>query len=152
MPLYGDKMDITLYKNNSEKNKINKSLSNGVTITGALRNESNVVNPVIIINIDNPTLYNYAHIPIFSRYYFITDYVSLRTGIWQLNLKSDVLMSFKTSILNSNALIQNTESVGKSSYLTGSNWVNNCKTKTDIVSFSNGLLNDGEFILITAGG
>lgn len=152
MPLYGGNMDITLYKNNSEKNKINKSLSNGVTITGSLRNESNVVNPAIIINIDNPTPYNYAYISLFSRYYFITEYVSLRTGIWQLNLKSDVLMSFKDSILNSRALIQNTESVGKSNYLTGSNWVNNCKTKTDIVSFSNGLLSDGEFILITAGG
>lgn len=153
MPCFiGDSMDITLYKNNSEKNKINKNLSNGHTLTGTLRNESNVVNPTIIINIDNPTSYNYAYIPMFGRYYFITDFVSLRTGIWQINLKSDVLMSFKDSILNSRALIQNTQSVGKSNYLSGSNWVNNCKTKTDIIPFSNGLLNDGQYILITAGG
>ena len=145
-------MDITLYKNNSEKNKISKSLSNGHTLTGTLRNESNVVNPTIIINIDNPTSYNYAYIPMFGRYYFITDFVSLRTGIWQINLKSDVLMSFKNSILSSRALIQNTQSVGKSNYLSGSNWVNNCKTKTDIIPFSTGLLNDGQYILITAGG
>ena len=145
-------MDITLYKNNSEKNKISKSLSNGHTLSGTLRNESNVVSPTIIINIDNPTSYNYAYIPMFGRYYFITDFVSLRTGIWQINLKSDVLMSFKGPILNSRALIQNTQSVGKSNYLSGSNWVNNCKTKTDIIPFSNGLLNDGQYILITAGG
>lgn len=153
MPCFiGDSMDITLYKNNSEKNKISKNLSNGYTLTGTLRNESNVVNPTIIINIDNPTLYNYAYIPMFGRYYFITDFVSLRTGIWQINLKSDVLMSFKDSILSSKALIQNTQSVGKSNYLSASNWVNNCKTKTDIIPFSNGLLNDGQYILITAGG
>lgn len=145
-------MDITLYKNNSEKNKIRKNLSNEHTLSGTLRNESNVVNPAIIINIDNPTVYNYVYIPMFGRYYFITDYVSMRTGIWQINLKSDVLMSFKDSILNSRALIQNTQSVGKSDYLNGSNWVTNCKTKTDIISFSNGLLNNGEYILITAGG
>lgn len=145
-------MDITLYKNNSEKNKIRKKLSNEHTLSGTLRNESNVVNPAIIINIDNPTVYNYVYIPMFGRYYFITDYVSMRTGIWQINLKSDVLMSFKDSILNSRALIQNTQSVGKSDYLNGSNWVTNCKTKTDIISFSNGLLNNGEYILITAGG
>ena len=148
----GDNMEITLYKNNSEKNKISKSLSNGHTLSGTLRNESNVVSPTIIINIDNPTSYNYAYIPMFGRYYFITDFVSLRTGIWQINLKSDVLMSFKDSILGSRALIQNTQSVGKSDYLNGSNWVTNCKTKTDIISFSNGLLNDGQYILITAGG
>lgn len=145
-------MDITLYKNNSEKNKIRKNLSNGHTLSGTLRNESNVVNPAIIINIDNPTVYNYVYIPMFGRYYFITDFVSLRTGIWQINLKSDVLMSFKDSILSSRALIQNTQSVGKSDYLNGSNWVTNCKTKTDIIPFSNGLLNDGQYILITAGG
>lgn len=145
-------MNIVLCENKSEKNKINKSLTSGVTLSGNLRNESNVVNPTIIVNTDNPTIYNYAFIPAFNRYYYITDYISIRTGIWQLNLKSDVLMSFKDSILNSSALINKTESVGKNNYLSGNNWVNNCKTKTDIISFSNGLLNDGQYILITAGG
>lgn len=145
-------MNIVLCENKSEKNKINKSITPGVMLSGTLRNESNVVTPSIVINIDNPTIYNYAYIEDFKRYYFITDYISIRTGIWQLNLKSDVLMSFKDSILNSKSLINKTESVGKNNYLSGNNWVNNCKTKTDIISFSNGLLNDGQYILITAGG
>ena len=143
---------MRLCVNNSEKNKINKSLTAGVTLSGTLRNESNVVTPSIIINIDNPTIYNYAYIEDFKRYYFITDYISLRTGIWQINLKSDVLMSFKDSILASNVLINSTETTGKNNYLSGSNWVSNCKAKTDILTFSQGLLNDGQYILITAGG
>ena len=145
-------MNLRLCINNSEKNKINKSLTAGVTLSGTLRNESNVVTPSIIINIDNPTIYNYAYIEDFGRYYFITDYISLRTGIWQINLKSDVLMSFKDSILASNVLINNTETTGKNNYLSGSNWVSNCKAKTDILTFSQGLLNDVQYILITAGG
>ena len=145
-------MNLRLCVNNSEKNKINKSLTAGVTLSGTLRNESNVVNPSIVINIDNPTIYNYAYIEDFKRYYFITDYISLRTGIWQINLKSDVLMSFKDSILASNVLINNTETTGKNNYLSGANWVSNCKAKTDILTFSQGLLNDGQYILITAGG
>jgi hypothetical protein len=145
-------MNLRLCINNSEKNKINKSLTAGVTLSGTLRNESNVVNPSIVINIDNPTIYNYAYIEDFGRYYFITDYISLRNGIWQINLKSDVLMSFKDSILASNVLINNTETIGKNNYLSGSNWVCNCKAKTDILTFSHGLLNDGQYILITAGG
>ena len=144
-------MEIKLRNNNREKNKINKSLTAGITLSGALRNSSNVVTPTIIIDIENPTIYNYAYIPEFKRYYFITDYISVRTGIWQINLKSDVLMSFKDSILASRVLVNNSESSG-SSYLSGENWVTSCKTKTDIVSFSNGLLSDGQFILITAGG
>ena len=145
-------MNIRLCINNSEKNKINKSLTSGITLSGTLRNESNVVNPSIVITIDNPTIYNYAYIPEFKRYYFITDFTSIRTGIWRINLKSDVLMSFKDSILSSRVLISNTESIGKSSYLSGSNWVNNCKSKTDVLTFRSGLLDDGQFILITAGG
>ena len=145
-------MNIQLCSNTSEKNKINKTITTGITLSGSLRNESNVVNPSIIINIDNPTIYNYAYIPEFNRYYFITNYISLRTGMWQINLKSDVLMSFKDSILSSEVLINKTEITGKNNYLSGSNWVNNCKTKTDILTFPHGLLDDGKYILITAGG
>lgn len=144
-------MDIRLCNNNSEKNKINKTITAGITLSGTLRNSSNVVTPTIIINIENPTIYNYAYIPEFKRYYFITDYISVRTGIWQINLKSDVLMSFKDSILASHVLVNKSESHGDN-YLSGSNWVSNCKAKTDIISFSGGLLNDGQYILITAGG
>ena len=147
----GDYMEIRLCNNNSEKNKINKSITAGITLSGTLRNSSNVVTPTIIINIENPTIYNYAYIPEFKRYYFITDYISVRTGIWQINLKSDVLMSFKDSILASRVLVNKSESNGNN-YLSGSNWVSNCKAKTDIISFSGGLLNDGQYILITAGG
>ena len=145
-------MNIQLCSNTSEKNKINKNITSGIILSGSLRNESNVVNPSITINIDNPTVYNYAYIPEFNRYYFITNYISLRTGMWQINLKSDVLMSFKDSILSSEVLINKTETTGKNNYLSGSNWVNNCKTKTDILTFPNGLLDDGKYILITAGG
>lgn len=145
-------MNLRLCVNNSEKNKMNKDLTAGVTLSGTLRSESNVVNPSIVINIDNPTIYNYAYIEDFKRYYFITDYISLRTGIWQINLKSDVLMSFKDSILASNVLINNTETTGKSNYLSGSNWMSTCKAKTDILTFSQGLLTEGQYILITAGG
>ena len=144
-------MDIRLCNNNSEKNRINKSITAGITLSGALRNSSNAVTPTIIINIENPTIYNYAYISEFKRYYFITDYISVRTGIWQINLKSDVLMSFKDSILASRVLVNKSESSGNN-YLSGSNWVSNCKAKTDIISFSGGLLNDGQYILITAGG
>lgn len=145
-------MNLRLCINNSEKNKINKDLTAGVTLSGTLRNESNVVNPSIVINIENPTIYNYAYIEDFGRYYFITDYISLRTGIWQINLKSDVLMSFKDSILASSVLINNTETTGKNDYLSGNQWITNVKNTTNIVNFPNGLNDNGEFILITAGG
>lgn len=145
-------MNLTLYVNVSEKNKIRKNITAGETLSGTLRGESNVVSPVITINHANPTGFNYAYIPDFKRYYFITEMTAVRTGIWSLKFASDPLMSFSEEILNCSAILNETTKTGESRYLPGRNWITSCKTKTDIVSFSNGLLNDGQFILITAGG
>lgn len=145
-------MDITFYINNSEKNKISKNLTNNTHISGTLRNETGVMNPVILIHSVNPTKFNYVYIPEFNRYYFITDMVSIRTDIWQIKLHVDVLMSFKDSLKNVKVILNDSEVEGADNYLTGEQWVTNVKDTTNIVNFPNGLLDNGEYILITAGG
>lgn len=145
-------MDITFYINNSEKNKISKNLTNNTHISGTLRNETGVMNPVILIHSVNPTKFNYVYIPEFNRYYFITDMVSIRTDIWQVKLHVDVLMSFKDSLNNVKVILNDSEVEGADNYLTGEQWVTNVKDTTNIVNFPNGLLDNGEYILITAGG
>lgn len=152
MFIYGVNMEITLYVNNSEVNRIGKNLTNAFTLSGTLREQTNVIEPDILITMGNPTEYNYAYIPLFKRYYFIKDITSVRNGLWRLHLTVDTLETYKNEILNCSCILDETTSTGKSSYLPGRNWVNNCKSKTDIISFSNGLLDNGEFILITAGG
>lgn len=147
-------MDIVLYVNSSEKQAINKTISSSETLTGALRDESSVINPSFLIQHLNPTGYNYCYISEFVRYYFITDIVSVRTNLWRINCTVDVLMSFKTQILNLNVTVSDVSS-GESpdeTYMNGEQWQTTVKTKTDILSFSNGLLDSGEYILITSGG
>ena len=147
-------MDIVLYVNSSEKQAINKTISSGETLTGSLRDESSVINPSFLIQHTNPSAYNYCYIAEFGRYYFITDIVSVRTNLWRINCTVDVLMSFKTQILNLNVTVSDVSS-GESpdeTYMNGEQWQTTVKTKTDIVSFSNGLLDSGEYILITSGG
>lgn len=145
-------MEITLCVNNSEKNKIGKLLSNNNVFFGTLRGETSVTNPVILMEIDNPTIYNYAHIPEFKRYYFITDMISIRKGLWRISMKVDVLESFKTSINEISVILSDSENVGSENYLSSNVWKAKVKEKTDIVNFPNGLLDEGQFILITAGG
>lgn len=145
-------MDITLYTNNSEKNKLDKNLSGAKTFSGKLREESSIVNPSILIQIENPSSFNYAYIPEFKRYYFIIDAVSVRTNIWRLSLHTDVLMSFKDGIKNAPVILTDTESAGATNYLIGEQWKTNAKNTTEIKQFPKGLNTNGEFILITAGG
>lgn len=147
-------MDIVLYVNSSEKQAINKTISSGETLTGALRDESSVINPSFLIQHTNPSGYNYCYISEFGRYYFITDIVSVRTDLWRINCTVDVLMSFKTQILNLDVTVSDVSSgeFPDETYMNGEQWQTTVKTKTDIVTFSNGLLDSGEYILITSGG
>lgn len=145
-------MIIKLYNNSSEKNVVNKVLSNEIMLTGALRFESNIHNPVITIDIAEIIGYNYAYIPDFNRYYFIREVTSVRTGFWRLDMICDVLMSFKESILNSYGIIDHTRETEINSYMRSNIWQTMVKDKTDILNFPNGLLDSGEYILITAGG
>lgn len=145
-------MEITLYVNNSEVNRIGKKLTNVFTLSGTLREQTNVIQPDILITMGNPTEYNYAYIPLFKRYYFIKDITSVRNGLWRLHLTVDTLETYKNEILNCSCILDNTNEIGLDNYLTGGNWVAKVKDKTEIKTFPNGLLDTGEFILITAGG
>ena len=145
-------MNLTLYVNNSEKNKIGKNLTNDFPLSGTLRDVTNIINPVILIELNEISNYNYCYIPDFNRYYFITDITVIRTGLFAISLMVDVLESFQTNIKNLSVILLNTQNVGANNYLPSQVFRNNVKAKTDILNFPNGLNDSGEFILITAGG
>lgn len=142
-------MVITLYNTSSDSNVVHKYVTQVANMEGTLRNESNVVRPRVLIESSTLPECNYAYIPEFSRYYYITEIEAVRNGLFQINLKSDVLMSF--SLMGSTGILQESERV-INPYLPSRGFVKTCKTKTDILQFPSGLLETGEYILITAGG
>lgn len=143
------KMFIDLYNNESPANKINKNITLLRTLTGDLRGETNVVNPIVRVFASTFPNFNYAGIPNFNRYYYLRDLRQVRSGIWELSLESDPLMSFNLSDVA--GVIVEGKNDG-SDYLEHRHFVRNVKTKTNILNFSGGLLENGEYILITAGG
>lgn len=100
---------INLYNNNSEKNKIGKSLTNYGVLTGTLKNECSLTSPEVLVQSDKPILCNYAYIPNFGRYYFVTDVVSVRNNMYILKLKCDVLESFKSKIYKNTAVLERSQ-------------------------------------------
>lgn len=145
-------MDIELYITGSERNCLRKTLQNNVTLTGAIRGESSVIKPSILIEHANPTQYNYCFIPEFNRYYYIDDITSVRTNLWRIDCSVDVLMTYQAQILALDVILQNSTSPDEEHYMNGDIWQRLVKTKTDIINFPNGLLEQGEYILITSGG
>ena len=141
-------MNITLYVNSSEKNKIGKALTTVDVLQGSIKGESSIINPTILIEYDNPTAFNYVYIDAFSRYYFVNDVIVVRNGLLRVSLTVDVLESFAAAILSQNVIIdKNTTDFDL--YLPDENLLTLVKTKTDIINFPSGLLESGEFILIT---
>ena len=101
-------MNIILYQTTSPNNKINKVLANATTLTGELRNETNLVNPEVRVEGMAYKDYNYAYIEAFGRYYFITEYKSLGHNQLVLYMKVDPLMSFQADILATEILLERT--------------------------------------------
>ena len=146
-------MNITFYKNLSEPERMTKNIVNPRTVSGSLRDSSNVINPQFLIEgtpADFPNGYNYAYIQEFERYYFVGDPVSIRNNIVMLPLSVDVLMSFKNEILSNIAIVDKQTASGNY-YLNDGSWMHESREFYTIKSFSNGFNNNGEYILITAG-
>ena len=102
-------MNIQIQQTTSEKNKIGKSISTLFTASGALREGTSIINPVIMISGANiPTLKNanYMHIPDFNRYYFITDIKSVRNGLVEISGHVDVLQTYAGQIRSNSAIIK----------------------------------------------
>ena len=101
-------MTLTLYTNTSEVNAVNKTITELADLTGTLREQSSIIDPVIIVTDCDSYIAsaNYAYIPEFGRYYFINDVTSIRNNFLQLTMHVDVLYSFKDAILTNSAIIE----------------------------------------------
>lgn len=101
---------IKLQRNTSPINKVDKALNLVDTVTGTLRNESNLVDPVILIELDSLPYFNYMTIEEFHRSYFIREIKSVRNKLWEIHAHSDPLMSFKTDFLQNTAVVSRNQS------------------------------------------
>lgn len=144
-------MNITFYKNSSEKEKIGKSLSSGLTLSGNLRDECSITSPSILVEATSLVDYNYCYITEFKRYYFISDIVSVRNNLWRVSLKCDVLESFKSDILNSSCIVNKQQNQSYSNNIDDGSYINRVDSFIEIANYQDGFNSNGEFILLTAG-
>lgn len=104
-------MTLTLFTNLSENNCMDKNLTEITSLTGDLRAESSMIDPVIMIEADADVIaeVNYAYIDEFERWYFVTNIDSVRTGLWRLTMHVDVLYTYAAAIRENYAIIERNE-------------------------------------------
>lgn len=94
--------------NSSENNKMDKTLTEITTISGTLRNETSIIDPVILVEGDITafTGCNYMQIETFERSYFINNIRSIRNGLFEVSGHVDVLSTYKNAIRRNQAIIR----------------------------------------------
>ena len=119
---------------------------------GTLKENTSLINPVIVIDfpITNLTQYNYARIYDFGRYYFITDMVSITHNLTEISMHVDVLMSFRNSIRTNYGIAKRQENDWNLYLNDGSFKTYQYKT-VGTYKFSNGFPSDNDLVLAVAG-
>lgn len=150
-------MEINLFKCTAENHRVNKNqyISNRFAMNGTLRNESSVVDPVIIIEKTNPAKYNYNYMYIaeFNRWYFINDIISVRNNIWEIHAHVDVLYSWYDDLYNMECIIEKSEDFNKSNlYYDDGSFILDTRRNVELKEFPTGFNETGQYILICAGG
>lgn len=79
-----------------------------------IKADCDIINPIIILgnsNVEPESNYNYCYIPIWNRYYFVTNY-TYKNGLWYIHLSVDSLATWKPYIGSSTQYIERAQTGG----------------------------------------
>lgn len=140
-------MELILYHTNDSQNTINKEKTLITTKNINLKQSTNLYQTFLILKNDKATDYskvNYAKM--LSKFYFVSYETIANNNFIKLNLKEDVLETYKDDILNADFDI-----VAKSEIDYTSNVPTSKKVQTKIIK-SNVILADDENIIVQTSG
>lgn len=105
-------MDITLYKNQSSDNTLNKTLNEiSVLRDCKIKTSENIININIILKTDISILdCNYLFISELNKYYFVRNIQVTPQGVYNLSCEIDVLYTYRELIKTLNAVCIETSS------------------------------------------
>ena len=144
-------MNLTFYQNSSDPRKLDKTLSSlGVIENCAMRDVLDVENPTFrVASSALPSAFNYVYCDYTQRFYFTEDPIEIRTGLYDIKCRSDVLANLKTQLRAKTATVTRNENM-RNGYLLDQNYkamaYRECVTK----QFPNAMTSDS-MILITVG-
>lgn len=103
--------NVVLGFNKSEKNRITKTVTTIATVSGILKQDTSIVDPIIVIEkgLTDVVRANYVSIPDFGRKYFITDITSRNGGMVEITCHVDVLSTYASEIKANKAIIRRQE-------------------------------------------
>ncbi len=142
-------MIINLYQNTSPANHVNKTPTQVESLEGTLRSPTSILDPVVVIERNDPTGFNYIGIPAFGRYYYVNGISSENNKLVAISAHVDVLMSYANQIQDFDAVVKRNENKWNL-YLDDGIFKAYQNTKHKVIRFPNGF-NTYSYILALAG-
>lgn len=143
-------MQIVLFRNDSDIKVVNKNITEIATINGVWKENTDVLEPHVVINNRSMTGVNYCYIPEFDRYYYIDDHAKITGGQVEIVCSVDVLMSWKEYFKILTAVIARQENQWNL-YLNDEMFKAYQNPRIQTKKFPNGFTTQ-EFVLTLAGG
>ena len=146
-------MQIVIYSNNSDNRQVHKNITVIKTISAECFEESSILNPVFICAYDVSIFKaNYLYVASYGRSYYINDITIIDGHRMQISAHVDVLMTYAAQIQTLSVIIDKQDSLYPDKYYNDESFVVDDKTFNTTIVFPNELLNEGQYVLITAGG
>ena len=104
--MWGDDMQITIGVYTGERAVLDKwaATTSKISYSGTVRGSIDVVSPIVTVEAQILTFFNYAYIDTYDSYYYITDLQNVTRGITNIVLSRDPLQTFAGGIRNSPAI------------------------------------------------
>lgn len=143
---------INFYNYDGHPDTVNKVLGEPTAYNGNLRQDIDVLRPVLTLKKAPSLTFNYCYIPDLHRYYFIDSVVYVGNNTYEVSLSVDVLKTYETQILDATATVQ--ESDTPQPYISTRRNVYDQQPHFEKIDFPNtGLFNaDGTIVMVTIKG
>lgn len=102
-------MTIKFYNYTAEQERVDKTSYLGTATTTTadqVEGLQNVLAPSFIVSSNTVPDYNYAYVQEFARYYFVDAPIWIANNTWRVNMRIDVLFTYKTAISAQSGVVQ----------------------------------------------
>lgn len=142
---------IDFYNYDRRTYAVNKVLANPTSMSGVLRDKTNVMMPELSVSFNRVFDFNYCYIRELNRYYYIVDVTIVDATTYKIRLSLDVLKTYETEIMAATGTIIESDDADK--YISNRQKIFDVRPNTEKIEFSPNLFNgNGSIIMVTLQG
>ena len=143
---------INFYSYNGHPDTVNKVLDSPTQVDGTLRQDFDILHPVLTLKHSPLPAFNYCYVSVLGRYYFVDRVEYVGNNTYELSLSVDVLKTYESEILAATGRVS--ESDNPDPYISNRESVFDRRAKFEKVEFENKDVfnSDGSIIMVTIKG